>query len=207
MATETVQWSINNLTTELVNWLSFPWNKSVFERCTWHIQNFLTDPDKPWFVESINVTITDGPSAEELVAKKEQENLNSTDHARNTTSSDNSTNAEPRQPKWLCSGRKMPENTSNTVLITDDVVALNWINGTVANATGRCTLVLFYARFCTFCANMAPLYNALGRAVSDIPIIALDAYTHTRYVNWIWCLTCTFQPPPPHPHVVIQSSN
>lgn len=143
----------------------------------------MLEPEKPRFVESVNVTFSDDPSAKEMVEKMEQEKLNSTEQSLNSSSNTNSTDSEPRRPKWLCINRKMPENTSKKVLVINDALALSWINGTIANASGRCALVLFYAKFCSFCAKMAPLYNAIGRAVSDIPIIAIDAYIHTRYVE------------------------
>ena len=41
---------------------------------------------------------------------------------------------------------------------------------------GRCTVVLFYASWCRFSAQMAPHYNALARAFPSLDVVAIDAY-------------------------------
>jgi len=47
---------------------------------------------------------------------------------------------------------------------------------------GRCTVVLFYAPWCTFCARLAPHYNALARAFPTLDVVAIDAYHFSRYL-------------------------
>lgn len=45
------------------------------------------------------------------------------------------------------------------------------------NATnGRCTVVLFYAPWCVFSAQVAPHYNALARAFPMLDVVAIDAF-------------------------------
>jgi len=45
---------------------------------------------------------------------------------------------------------------------------------------GRCTVVLFYAPWCTFCVRLAPHYNALARAFPTLDVVAIDAYHFSR---------------------------
>ena len=54
--------------------------------------------------------------------------------------------------------------------------------GSRANSSilGRCSVVLFYAPWCTFCVRLAPHYNALARAFPTLDIIAIDAYHFSR---------------------------
>jgi len=54
--------------------------------------------------------------------------------------------------------------------------------GSRANSSilGRCSIVLFYAPWCTFCVRLAPHYNALARAFPTLDIIAIDAYHFSR---------------------------
>lgn len=50
--------------------------------------------------------------------------------------------------------------------------------GSRANSSilGRCSVVLFYAPWCTFCVRLSPHYNALARAFPTLDVIAIDAY-------------------------------
>lgn len=48
-------------------------------------------------------------------------------------------------------------------------------NVTTSEAAGRCVLVLFYARYCTFSAMAAPHFNALSRAFPHVKLVAIDA--------------------------------
>jgi len=54
--------------------------------------------------------------------------------------------------------------------------------GSRANSSifGRCTIVLFYAPWCTFCVRLAPHYNALARAFPTLDVVAIDAYHFSR---------------------------
>ncbi|ELU09559.1 hypothetical protein CAPTEDRAFT_181464 [Capitella teleta] len=40
---------------------------------------------------------------------------------------------------------------------------------------GHCYVVLFFAPWCTFCARMAPHYNAIARAFPDLHVLAINA--------------------------------
>lgn len=49
------------------------------------------------------------------------------------------------------------------------------------NATnGRCTVVLFYAPWCVFSAQVAPHYNALARAFPMLDVVAIDAFHFSK---------------------------
>lgn len=54
--------------------------------------------------------------------------------------------------------------------------------GSRANSSilGRCSVVLFYAPWCTFCVRLAAHYNALARAFPTLDIVAIDAYHFSR---------------------------
>lgn len=54
--------------------------------------------------------------------------------------------------------------------------------GSRANSSifGRCTVVLFYAPWCTFCVRLAAQYNALARAFPTLDVVAIDAYHFSR---------------------------
>ena len=43
-----------------------------------------------------------------------------------------------------------------------------------------CALVLFYRAGCPFCADLAPSYNALGRAFPQLPVLAASALDYSR---------------------------
>ena len=46
--------------------------------------------------------------------------------------------------------------------------------------TRRCAVVLFYAPWCAFCAQIAPHFNALARAFPQLPIYAIDAMQFSK---------------------------
>lgn len=54
--------------------------------------------------------------------------------------------------------------------------------GSRANSSifGRCTVVLFYAPWCTFCVRLSAHYNALARAFPTLDVVAIDAYHFSR---------------------------
>ena len=54
--------------------------------------------------------------------------------------------------------------------------------GTRVNSSivGPCTVVLFYAPWCLFCARLAPHYNALARAFPSLDVVAVDAFHFSR---------------------------
>ncbi|XP_028405097.1 thioredoxin domain-containing protein 15-like [Dendronephthya gigantea] len=105
---------------------------------------------------------------------------NLTDSESQNTSDANSTNKMSQQ-FWSCVTYNISEQK---VIILKDKNSLVWWLDEL-NKTMGCAVVLFYAKWCYFSANLAPLYNAVGRAFSGIPILAIDAYTHnslnTRY--------------------------
>jgi len=64
--------------------------------------------------------------------------------------------------------------------------------GSRANSSifGRCTVVLFYAPWCTFCVRLAPHYNALARAFPTLDVVAIDAYQFSRLLWWSFFALC-----------------
>lgn len=48
--------------------------------------------------------------------------------------------------------------------------------GSRNSTNGQCTIVLFYAPWCIFSAQVAPHYNALARAFPKLDVVAIDAF-------------------------------
>ncbi|KOC68587.1 Thioredoxin domain-containing protein 15 [Habropoda laboriosa] len=46
---------------------------------------------------------------------------------------------------------------------------------------GTCMIVLFYARWCTFCNQAAPHFNALSRSFAHIKAVAIDAIKYQNF--------------------------
>ena len=108
-------------------------------------------------------------------------NLTMNAGSQNKTNEVNTTEAaeKPAGPKWDCGeGNHSKEFPVGLVDIVDDKELQDWLNATINGS--RCVLVLFYARFCRFSAQLAPLYNALGRSYDKLPTLAIDAYQHNR---------------------------
>lgn len=47
---------------------------------------------------------------------------------------------------------------------------------------GTCVLILFYARWCIFCSQAAPHFNAIPRFFPHIKAVAIDAMKHRSFV-------------------------
>lgn len=56
------------------------------------------------------------------------------------------------------------------------------------STSSRCTVVLFFAPWCTFSARLAPHYNALARAFSNLDIVAIDAFHFSKLVSLLNCV-------------------
>ncbi|CAB3987475.1 Prolyl 4-hydroxylase subunit alpha-1 [Paramuricea clavata] len=131
--------------------------------------------------ESENQTL---PTVNNL--NEHSENVSSVDNQTNINSVNvselaaNSTN-KTMQPFWSCAKYNMTQQ--NVIVLKDKNSLMWWLDE--LNKTAGCAVVLFYAKWCYFSTSLAPMYNAVGRAFSGIPILAIDAYTHnslnTRY--------------------------
>lgn len=77
---------------------------------------------------------------------------------------------------WNC--QKFNMTTQSVIILADKSSLEDWLEK--INKTRSCAVILFYAKWCFFSARLAPVYNAAGRAFDDVPILALDAYTHNR---------------------------
>lgn len=88
-------------------------------------------------------------------------------------------NESLKRPKWFCEGRDMEEKDSRRVLLVNDSGLLKWVNSSI-NGSDGCAVVMFYTPFCRFSANIAPQFNAFGRAYNNTPVLAIDAYKYSR---------------------------
>lgn len=102
-----------------------------------------------------------------------QTNINSANVSELAANSTNKT----MQPFWSCGKYNMTQQ--NVIVLKDKNSLMWWLDE--LNKTAGCAVVLFYAKWCYFSTSLAPMYNAVGRAFSGIPILAIDAYTHNRY--------------------------
>lgn len=94
----------------------------------------------------------------------------------NVTAVKSDLNKKTSQPFWGCT----KYNVSNQmVIVVKDRVSLIWWLEEM-NRSMSCAIVLFYAKWCYFSAQFAPVFNAVGRAFYGIPILAFDAYNHNR---------------------------
>ena len=76
--------------------------------------------------------------------------------------------------KITCVARNMTENVTASVLLVNSTDLLQKLSAK-NESQGLCSLVLFYAPWCVFCAKTAPHYNALARAFPQIEVMAIDA--------------------------------
>jgi len=90
----------------------------------------------------------------------------------NMTEEQIAANLTDKQKKITCTGGNITENA--TVLIVNSTELLTRL--TMKNEThGICSLVLFFAPWCVFCAQTAPYYNAVPRVFPQIQVLAIDA--------------------------------
>jgi len=95
------------------------------------------------------------------------------------------TNVSTATRRIICSQRRLSDSPANSttpvVHIVNSSELLTQL-GTRANSSlvGRCTVVLFYAPWCLFCARLAPHYNALARAFPMLDVVAIDAFHFSR---------------------------
>jgi thiol-disulfide isomerase/thioredoxin len=108
-----------------------------------------------------------------------EEGKKSTETVANSTSA-NINFTDSTKKKIQCAGKNFTENTTAEVHVVDSVILHQKLNP--KNETeGTCTLVMFYAPWCVFCARTAPHYNALARAFPQMDVLAIDAVHFSRY--------------------------
>ena len=73
--------------------------------------------------------------------------------------------------RWPCKSFSI-SNTTKTVIVSNETLFTDIL--AEMNTTHGCGLLLFYSPYCEFCANLAPLYNAIGRSYPDLAVMALD---------------------------------
>lgn len=77
-----------------------------------------------------------------------------------------------------CSIRMKSEDSTPTVSLINSTELLHRLS--MWNETNNyCALVMFYAPWCTFCARLAPSFNALSRAYPQLDFMAINAISHT----------------------------
>jgi|ERR1712004_343797 len=86
----------------------------------------------------------------------------------------NTSASDKLSKKVVCAKRNITVNASLEVKIVNSTELLNML--TLKNETqGVCSLVLFFAPWCVFCAETAPHYNAMARAFPGLDVMAIDA--------------------------------
>lgn len=78
--------------------------------------------------------------------------------------------------KLACIPRNMSELTGPPLVKIVNSSELLLQLGSKNATNGRCTVVLFYAPWCIFSAQVAPHYNALARAFPKLDVVAIDAF-------------------------------
>lgn len=86
-------------------------------------------------------------------------------------------NKTDKKVRFQCNGKNFtdPNVTVDSVKIVNNTGLLNVLNFDKNDSSCDCVLVLFFAPWCPFCANMAPNYNALARAFPQLEVLAVDA--------------------------------
>lgn len=80
-----------------------------------------------------------------------------------------------------CKRRNLTEVTEFKVQMVNSSSLLRAL-GEKNDTASRCVVVLFYAPWCPFCAQISPHYNAIARAFYMIDVLAIDAM-HFSHLN------------------------
>ncbi|XP_077999746.1 thioredoxin domain-containing protein 15-like [Glandiceps talaboti] len=114
---------------------------------------------------------TNDENSESIIEEPCQDNVtvkNESNHQGNQTEDGG------QKPKYTCTDIELQENETIAVKIINNTDLFQLLNRT--NSTeGPCSIVLFYAPWCRFSANVAPHVNALGRAYPTLHVLAIDA--------------------------------
>lgn len=81
-----------------------------------------------------------------------------------------------KNAKFQCVGRNLTgSEVEGVVKIVNNTGLLNLLNFEKNDTECDCVVVLFFAPWCPFCAQMAPNYNALARVFPQLEVVAVDA--------------------------------
>ena len=101
----------------------------------------------------------------EIVENLQQNNISS-----NISLDTNTT--EKVKHRWNCKPFNISSNSSTLIMSNDTKISEFFSQ---MNKSNGCALLLFYSPYCQFCADMASLYNAVGRLYDNIAVVAIDA--------------------------------
>ena len=103
-------------------------------------------------------------------------------------------NSTEKQRKFTCIPRNSTENETEVRQVQLVSSAdLQQALGSRNESSGVCSVVLFYAPWCPFCAQVAPLFYALARVFPQMNTFAIDAVHFSKYVQTVlkmkvgWC--------------------
>ena len=113
---------------------------------------------------SATIFSEDGKSGE-IVENLQQNNISS-----NISLDTNTT--EKVKHRWNCKPFNISSNSSTHIMSNDTKISEFFSQ---MNKSNGCALLLFYSPYCQFCADMASLYNAVGRLYDNIAVVAIDA--------------------------------
>ena len=85
------------------------------------------------------------------------------------------------KPESICVPRNRTDNSTLDVQLVNSTTLLT-ILGSKNDSLGPCSVVLFFAPWCMFCAKIAPFYNALARAFPQMNVLAIEPMHFSRYV-------------------------
>jgi len=85
------------------------------------------------------------------------------------------------KPESICIPRNRTENSTLEVELVNSTTLLS-ILGNKNESLGPCSVVLFFAPWCMFCARIAPYYNAVARAFPQMNVLAIDSIHFSRYL-------------------------
>ncbi|XP_064632754.1 thioredoxin domain-containing protein 15-like [Lineus longissimus] len=108
-----------------------------------------------------------------LIEKEDGEKITETVVDNNGTAA-NINFTDSTKKKIQCVGKNFTENDTAEVRVVDNVILNEKLNPKTETG-GTCTIVMFYAPWCVFCARTAPHYNALARAFPQMDVLAIDA--------------------------------
>lgn len=115
------------------------------------------------------------------------DNLNTSVSAEehNETNNDegktNKTNGNSKL-KWDCRLLSLfgSEEKPKVIILKNDTELADIL---AQSSEGRsCFLLYFFVKWCKFCAEFSVEINVIGRSYFGLPVVAVDAYTFSRYV-------------------------
>ncbi|EDV23469.1 uncharacterized protein TRIADDRAFT_58125 [Trichoplax adhaerens] len=95
---------------------------------------------------------------------------------------DNSSSSDDGRNQLNCLGNFSCPFAVNEVIHMNKTQWLQFANDTLMHNKNCCAVVLFYSSSCSFSAQLAPAYNAIGHIFPNLTTISVNAYDN-RYYN------------------------